>query len=151
MNLIEYFKNSMLEAFPILFEEEITFKEQTLGSGVILSMGVAVVVGITGNKKGRVLVDMELQTAERLGKVLAPDLDDEDFPLFAAAELCNIVAGGATTSINNLNRELGLRLAPPSIFSGIQPKIYSPNLQTHVMSFGTSYGMINLYVGLAGE
>src|SRR5665647_124937 len=101
MNLIEYFKNSMLEAFPILFEEEITFKEQTLGSGVILSMGVAVVVGITGNKKGRVLVDMELQTAERLGKVLAPDLDDEDFPLFAAAELCNIVAGGATTSINN--------------------------------------------------
>ena len=151
MNFIEHIKISMLESFPTLFEGEITFKEQKACNGVILSMGVAVVVGVTGSKKGRVLVDMEQQTAKKLGEVLAPGLDDEDFPLYAAAELCNIVAGGATTNMNNQNRELGLRLAPPSIFSGIQSKIYSPNLSTQVLSFDTTYGLINLNVGLAGE
>jgi CheY-specific phosphatase CheX len=151
MNYVEYFKNSMIETFSTFFMEEIAFTDQTSGGGMILSMGVAAVVGITGNRKGRVLVDMEMHTAEKLAKVLALDLEDENIPLFTAAELCNIVAGGATTNMNNMNCELGLRLTPPSIFSGIRPKIYSPNLQTHAMSFSTSYGMIFLNVGMEGE
>lgn len=151
MDYIEIFKLSIKESFEDMFGESIILENETQAPGWISSRGVAVVVGITGEKKGRVLIDMCLDTALELAQKFIPDFNDEDFALFTIAEFCNIVSGGATTMINDKFRGQGLRLAPPSIFAGINFKLFSPKLNSVLLSYDTRFGKIDFHIGLEGE
>jgi len=151
MEYIEFFKQSIKESFEDMFGERIIFKNETKAPGWISSNGAAVVVGISGEKKGRVLIDMCLDTALKLSKILIPEMDDEDFALFTIAEFCNIVSGGATTLINDKLRRRALRLAPPSIFAGSNFKLFSPKLDSVLLNFDTRFGEIDFHIGFEGE
>jgi len=150
MEYIDFFKDSIKEAFEGMFEEIITLESETLAPGWISSKGVAVIVGLTGEKKGRVLLDMPLNTARELAVRLDPDLNDEDLALFTVAEFCNTASGGAITAINDKSRRVGLRLATPSIFTGINSQIFSPNLKAVLLSYNTRLGKIDFHIGFEG-
>ncbi|MCR4434450.1 MAG: chemotaxis protein CheX [Clostridiales bacterium] len=150
MEYINIFNNSIREAFQGMFDKTITLESETSAPGWILSKGVAVIIGITGEKKGRVLLDMPFHTAMELAARLDPDLNDEDFALFTAAEFCNVASGGAITAINNKFGGIGLRLATPSIFTGTNSKIFSPNLKAVRMSYNTRFGEIDFHIALEG-
>ena len=150
MEYINLFKDSIKEAFEGMFDETITFESETSAPGWISSKGVAVVIGITGEKKGRVLLDMPLNTAMELAIRLDPDWNDEDFALFTVAEFCNIASGGTITIINDKSRRVGLRLATPSIFTGTNSKIFSPNLKAVLLSYNTRFGKIDFHIGFEG-
>ncbi|HHW00987.1 MAG TPA: hypothetical protein GXX36_15745 [Clostridiaceae bacterium] len=151
MNYIEFFKYSVKESFENMFGEKIILRNETKAPGWITSKGAAVVVGISGEKKGRLLIDMCLDTALELSKILIPEMEDEDFALFTIAELCNIVSGGATTLINDTLRRRALRLAPPSIFAGSNFKLFSPKLNSVLLSYDTRFGEIDFHIGFEGE
>jgi len=151
MDYIEFFKRSIKESFEDMFGERIILENETCAPGWISSKGAAVVVGISGEKKGRVLIDMCLDTALDLAKKLISDLNDEDFALFTIAEFCNIVSGGAATLINDKFRGRGLRLAPPSIFAGTNFKLFSPKLNSVLLSYDTRFGKIDFHIGFEGE
>lgn len=150
MEYIQYLDSSVKKAFESMFDEAIELEGHRLAASWIASRGVTVIVGITGERKGRVLLDMPLETAGELAKKLDPDSNDEDFALFTVAEFCNIASGGATTLINNSNREACLRLAPPSIFTGMNAKIFSPNMEVHLLSYSTRLGKIDFHIGFEG-
>lgn len=151
MDYIEFFKYSIKESFEDMFGEKIILESETSAPGWISSKGAAVVVGISGEKKGRVLIDMCLDTALEISKKLVSDLNNEDFALFTIAEFCNIVSGGATTLINDKFRGRGLRLAPPSIFAGTNFKLFSPKLNSVLLSYDTRFGKIDFHIGFGGE
>jgi len=150
MDFSSIFNNSIKEAFEGMFDETITLERETSAPGWISSKGVAVIIGITGEKKGRVLLDMPLDTALKLSARIDPGLNDEDSALFTAAEFCNIAAGGAITEINNKYEKIALRLATPSIFAGTNSKIFSPNLKAVLLSYNTRFGKIDFHIGFEG-
>jgi CheY-specific phosphatase CheX len=150
MEYINSFKESIKEAFEMMFDENITLETENPAPSWISSKGVAVVVGITGEKKGRVLVDMPCFTAMELAMRMDSELNNEDLALFTIAEFCNIASGGAVTAMNNNYRQSGLRLVTPSIFSGTNSKIFSPSLKATMLSYTTRFGKIDFHIGFEG-
>ncbi len=150
MEYINFFKESIKEAFEIMFDGNITLETENTAPSWISSKGVAVVVGITGVKKGRVLVDMSHFTAMELAKRMDAELNNEDMALFTIAEFCNIASGGAVTAINNNYRQSNLRLVAPSFFSGTKAKIFSPSLKSTMLSYTTHFGKIDFHIGFEG-
>ena len=150
MEYIKLFNDSIIEAFEGMFEETIILENEAVSPGGISTRGVAVIVGITGGNKGRVLLDMSLDTAMELGKQLDPDFTDKSFALFTVSEFCNIASGGGITMMNNNSKGLGLRLAPPSIFTGVNSRIFSPNLKAVWLSYNTRFGKIDFHIGIEG-
>ena len=150
MDYIGFFKDSIEESFESMFEEKLTLESEIPAPGCVSSKGVAIVVGITGKIKGRFLLDMCLDTAVELAKIFDPHSNDEDFALFSIAEFGNILSGGAITMINDKFKGTGLRLAPPSIFTGTNSKIFSPNLKAVLLSYTTRFGKIDFHIGFEG-
>lgn len=151
MDYIDFFKRSIQESYEDMFGCSLTLEKESKSPGWILSKGVAVVVGISGEKKGRVLIDMCLETALELTRILIPDNQNKDLALFTVAEFCNIVSGGAVTLINNAFKGRGLRLAPPSIFSGTGFKLFSPKLDSQLLRYNTQFGTVDFHIGFEGE
>lgn len=115
------------------------------------SRGFAVILGITGAKAGRVIIDMDWQTAKELCDTInAEDVLDEEFVLDTLAEFTNIVAGHAVSDINNAFTNMGMMLTPPSVFRGENLKIVSPKLTAEVMAIKTSLGTIYISIGFEG-
>lgn len=150
MEYIRYFKDSIKETFEMMFDDVITLEAENPAPNWITSQGVAVVVGITGELKGRVLIDMPLFTALELALRMDNELNKEDLALFTIAEFCNIASGGAITSMNNEYKQAGLRLVTPSIFSGANSKIFSPSLKETMLTYITRFGKINFHIGFEG-
>lgn len=150
MGYIQFFKDSIKEAFENMFSEVIELERESTAPRSILSKGVTVIIGITGEKKGRVLLDLSLPTATELANIIDTDLKEEDLTLFTMSELCNIASGGAITGMNNENKQLVLRLVPPSIFAGINTEIFSPNLNSTLLSYNTQFGKVDFHVGFEG-
>ncbi len=147
---INFFKESIKETFEDMYSEVITLVDETIAPKSIISQGVSVIIGITGERKGRVMLDMSISTSIELAARLDPELREEDLSLFAMSEFCNIVSGGAITNINNQNKQSRLRLVSPSIFTGVNTEIIAPNLNTIKLSYCTEFGIIDLYVGFEG-
>lgn len=150
MEYIKSFNDSIIEAFEGMFEETIILENETASLDGISTRGVAVIIGITGGNKGRVLLDISLDTAMELGKQLDPDFTDKSFALFTVSEFCNMASGGGITMMNNNSKGLGLRLAPPSIFTGVNFRIFSPNLKAVLLSYNTRFGKIDFHIGVEG-
>lgn len=115
-----------------------------------ISHGVAIIVGLTGTKQGRVIVDVTNEVSEAFAKrILGTDeISDEDL-LNSIAEFANIVAGHGVSEINNLykKKEMEIRLTPPSILIGESLSIINPKLSSNTVTAVTEIGEIHLNVG----
>jgi chemotaxis protein CheX len=102
---------------------------------------------------GRVILDTSREVACKLCGMMNGEeygLED-DFVLFSMAEFLNILSGNATTNINNKQRGLNLRLAPPSVFVGKRLNINSPKVKADIIRMETAAGDIRLSVGFEGS
>ena len=126
--------------------------QATVQPATLASAGVAVVIGVTGSKRGRVILDVGRETAKKLADLVdgeTYDINDE-FITYTIAELTNIVAGQAITVINNMEKGLSLRLTPPSIFFGDKLFLTSPKVEAKVIIVSTPEGDIGFSVGFEG-
>ena len=126
---------------------EISVQPSTLASA-----GIAVVIGITGSKRGRVILDTGRETAKKLADLMDGEVYDinDEFITYTIAELTNIVAGQAITVINNMDKGLSLRLTPPSIFFGDNLYLTSPKVEAKVIKLSTAQGDVWFSVGFEG-
>ena len=114
------------------------------------SQGFAVVIGITGKRPGRIILDTSQQAAQKLSDAINGEVCEEDFVLDTLAELTNIVSGNGITKVNNANPGMGLMLTPPSLFIGDELTIVSPKLNAEVVTVVTPAGDVFLSVGFEG-
>lgn len=150
LDYVSTFEASVNKIFNYMIGVNIDFKGLDNSDESYGSMGVAVIIGIIGSFKGRIILDMTYDTARSINKKINQDDCDEENVLFYVSELANMIAGWGITRLNNEIKGLRLRLAPPSIFSGENVKITNPKMNAKIMAFDSVCGKINLNVAFEG-
>lgn len=88
------------------------------------------VVGIIGKYSGSMILDMSMDTANKLTSMLIRrDAKNKDEVFATVGEFANILAGNACSSLNRKNKLFGLRVAPPTIFYGESINVSKVDLQ----------------------
>lgn len=118
----------------------------------IISYGVSSIITFMGKIKGRLVLDMDPELALKI----AQNINAENFSsvkemlvLTSISEINNVIAGHANTNLNNLFN-LGLRLAPPIVFTGKKPIICIPKINSESIDCYTKYGRLRLNVAFEG-
>jgi CheY-specific phosphatase CheX len=148
LNYIEEFSAAIVGNLQMMAGSDCTVAAPMAHDDAIFSAGISVIVGITGKRPGRIILDTDLETAKKLAVAMNDDEDvDENLLLDSIAEFCNIVSGHTTTRINNNNKGLGLMLTPPGIFMGKDLKVISPRIQSKIITAESSLGVFTVSVG----
>ena len=123
--------------------EELFLKETT-----VPILGVAVLIGLTGSVRGRVLIDMNLDTA--LG--IASSMNGETIKQFddlakaTITELANMIGGRAITELHS--EGFSFEVSPPTIFTGNDMEVSSPNLEAFIVPLVTPFGKLEVNVAV---
>lgn len=112
------------------------------------SAGVTAIIGIIGECTGRMLIDLSKDTANQLAcAIFRREPKNNDEMMAVLGEFTNIVAGNACSILNRMKNSLGLRVAPPSILTGENVYISSPDFGTTTAEAETKFGGLLLNVG----
>ncbi len=153
---IEYI-NPFLEASVYVLEQfmqgvSIEKTKLTVISEPLASLGVAALVGLTGQLKGRVIYDMEQETALKV----VSKMNFEEFTDFnelarsTINELSNMITGTAVAKLSGLGYKFDL--TPPSLFTGNKVLITDALQLKHlVVPVITPCGTILLNLGLTDK
>lgn len=130
---------------------EIERGELNATSSPLETLGVAVYIGISGELEGRVIYDMDRQTAVDL----ASAMNGEDLPGMnelvrsTLQELGNVISGNATTNLRQEADSKTIDITPPSMIVGADTEISDSVEQSLIqVPLKTNYGtlIINLAV-----
>lgn len=149
-NYLDHFAASMIENLMEMAGMEAQANPPAPQDTAFASQGFAVVIGITGKRPGRIILDTSQATACKLSEAINGEECDEEFVLDTMAELTNIVSGNGITTVNNANPGMGLMLTPPSLFLGNELMIVSPKLNAEVVTIATPVGEVFLSIGFEG-
>ncbi|WP_353093838.1 response regulator [Tissierella praeacuta] len=153
------FQNSYLPVFKETFADALNKMTQTipnfgaeiLSNDLLESKGMSIVVGIIGKYSGRMILDMSVETASILSsKALRREIRNSNEIIATVGEFTNIVAGNACSVLNKQNKILGLRVSPPSVFSGDSLTISSVKFKTFLLKINTDFGEMVLNIGFSG-
>ena len=129
-------------------ESEIQVQEEN--SGPLSVSGVAVIIGIVGEPRGRVAFYMDENTMRWFAKAVVQQDEVTDFEAQAAVEESgNIIAGHGISRINDVIKDREMRLTPPGIISGTDIKLSNPELIAFNIKAKTSIGDIFMNIGFA--
>ena len=129
-------------------ESEIQVQEEN--SGPLSVSGVAVIIGIVGEPRGRVAFYMDENTMRGFAKAVLQQDEVTDFEAQAAVEESgNIIAGHGISRINDVIKDREMRLMPPGIISGTDIKLSNPELIAFNIKAKTSIGDIFMNIGFA--
>lgn len=129
-------------------ESEIQVQEEK-GEPLIAS-GVAVVIGIVGEPKGRVAFYMDEDTMRGFARRALQQDEVSDLEAQATVEeYGNIIAGRGISKINDVIKNREMRLTPPGVISGADIKLLNPELLTFSIRARTAVGDIFMNVGFA--
>jgi chemotaxis protein CheX len=109
--------------------------------------GMAALVTITGEIEGRVIVDIEPETALRVARQLAGEqlAASDELVREAVCELANLVIGNAVTALND--RGFQFKVHPPEFHASAEGLKGSEDTEAMVLTFETETGRI--YVNIA--
>lgn len=148
---VEYINPFVEAAYNILTEVlggEIRRGELYLKSTSMPVMGVAALVGLAGDVEGRVIFDMNMETAMKI----ASQMNQEDLKLFddlakaTITELANLITAQAVTKLH----DLGFRfdLTPPALFTGQNMEISDHEVEALIVPMETSQGRVEVNVAI---
>lgn len=126
--------------------------EPKLDYGAMRSYGVSSAITFSGKIKGRFVIDMPPEVAKViLGNMMGEETMTirDRLSLSGISEMNNIIAGDANTSLNN-SYGLGLRLAPPIVFTGTNVMVASSNIECMSVDCITDVGQLKLNVAFQG-
>jgi chemotaxis protein CheX len=109
--------------------------------------GMAALVAISGEIEGRVIVDMEPETALRAASQLAGEAvaASDELARETVCELANLVIGNAITTLND--RGFRFKVHPPEFHDASEGLQGSEDTEAVVLSFETETGRV--YVNIA--
>lgn len=112
------------------------------------TLGVAPIIGVTGDVSGRVIYDMSMQTALKIASIM----NGEDLPEFddlaqsAIAELSNIITGNTISLLSAAGYHVDI--TPPTLFLGKDMHISKGEMLTLVVPLIIDAGEIFINVAL---
>jgi len=109
--------------------------------------GVAVVIGIIGNLKGRLVFDMNEDTALKI----VSKLNGEEFKTFnemarsTIGELANMITGRSVTKLEK--ERLAFNFTPPTIITGEKLEIYEfSDMEALIIPIDTGMGIVEINI-----
>lgn len=129
-------------------ESELQVQEEN--SGPLSVNGVAVIIGVVGEPRGRVAFYMDEETMRGFARAVLQQESVTDAEAQATVEESgNIIAGHGISRINDVIKDREMRLTPPGIISGVDIKLSNPELIAFNIKAKTSIGDIFMNVGFA--
>jgi chemotaxis protein CheX len=112
------------------------------------SQGLAARVAISGEIEGRVIVDVEPETALRVANQLAGAklTTSEELVRETVCELANLVIGNAVTTLND--RGFRFKVHPPEFDSSPEGLQGSEDTEAIVLRFETDAGQVNVNIAM---
>lgn len=92
---------------------------------------VAVIVGLTGEMRGQVIISLSIQTAMSVASIMMggmPVDKFDDIPKSAISELGNMIMGNTATILSG--KGIGIEITPPSLLMGEKITISQSNMKT---------------------
>lgn len=142
------FKETLRDSLNRMTKTLLTYKEEYSFNDEYESKGMTIIVGIIGKFSGRMLIDLPIETANKLAvAILKREPKNTDEAVAVLGEFTNIVSGNACSMLNRKNKALGIRVAPPSILRGDSVLISAPGFNTTTAIAETVFGEVLLNVG----
>jgi len=148
---VEYIKPFAQAAYDVLGEIlDIPIKRgklMLLHSPVSVS-GVVVLMGLTGEVEGRVLFDLNEETAKKVAEIMNYEQFDTFNQLARAtiSELGNIITGRAVSILNDNGFKFDI--TPPILFVGDKMETSDLAQETLIIPLEFEYGIFNVNVAL---
>jgi chemotaxis protein CheX len=149
---IDYIEPIIKSAIAVLAEftgDTIERGDMKLHGDSSASKDVAAIIGIAGDVEGRIIIEMDSETAIAMAGIMNRDTFKElsHLALDGLMELANIIVARAVSSLND--QGYSFRLTPPLIFTGANLAFFSSlRLETLVIPLRTKAGNCNLNVSL---
>lgn len=144
----EFFKEALGHSITRMTKTTATFTNAKDWVEKNTSRGITVIIGIIGHFPGTMIMDLSVETAEKMAEViLRRKTHGREETVAMAAEFANVVGGTATSMLNKKDKTFALRVAPPSVFFGASTEIVIPNIQLVGVDAETSFGKIYVGVG----
>ncbi len=111
-------------------------------------MGLVAVIGLTGQAEGRVLLDMEEQTALNIAGIVNGETFSEVDEMVQATiqEIANMFCGRAITELHNLG--FPFDITPPAIFMGKQMRLANARQEILVLPLETGSGQVDVHISI---
>ncbi len=148
-DLIAHFINAGSEVLFELLQEKPSVEKVYKIERTSKTQGIAIIIGITGDMEGRIIIDIAPDTAHKISEIILQEsLKSEDTELIESAvgELANMIAGRAVSILNELGTSL--KITPPTTFSGQNLKITDKMPQVFVVPLNTKVGKIMLNLSI---
>lgn len=148
---VEYINPFVEAAFNILKEvvdSDINRGELYLKSTSQPVLGVAAIVGLAGDVEGRVLFDMNEQTALSIaGRMNGEELTVfDDLAKATITELANMITAQAVTKLHELG--FTFDLTPPAIFTGQNMEVTDAGVEALIVPIELSQGKMEINVAV---
>lgn len=129
--------NGTIESVKSVIPFEVTVDKPSLFTQPFTQHSIGVLIGMTGDVRGRVIIDGEEQVFGKIGEgMFGMFLEGEMLESFAG-ELGNMIAGNLSTNISQ--RGFDMDITPPTVLVG-QTKVYGFNrafrLPIHIADVG---------------
>ena len=150
------FKEALNQSITKVTKSTVTIVDAETHGSTIVSKGITVVIGVIGRVSGTIVMDLSLETAEKMAEIIYNrKIKDKDEYLDMIAEFANVVGGIACSLVNKLDKSLLLRVTPPSLFykssTEASTEIINPSLQMNSITAKAKFGDINLSFGFKKE
>lgn len=134
-------------------QECVQYAEKAQKDSLLLE-GISVLMGLTGETRGRVVIHMDQKTMYKFtAAFLNKDenqLDDET-AMETLQEAVNIIVGRAVSAINDHNKEKEMRTTPPGLIVGSNVKLAGTGLKAFRTKCVSAFGTMYMELGFAEE
>jgi DNA-binding NarL/FixJ family response regulator len=146
---VDMFKEALLQSIAKMTKTNAVISDREEDRQTkLVSSGLAVVLGIIGQYPGKMILDLPFEDAAAMAQtILRRPAKNRDEVVAMLAEFANVVGGVACSLINKKDKQLKLRVSPPSVFFGAPTEIVSPNIPVRSFHADTKFGPISLSVG----
>ncbi len=149
-NMLNPFITSFINVTSQFGLSDIKKKDILLKEGLISNYSAVVVVGITGDIKGNVTYNMQLDTVKKLSSTMMMGMPVEEINEMVKSSICeltNMITGGSCTIFESeLNKTLDI--SPPTMIMGKNLEAVISQVQTIAIIFDTPAGEIEINIGL---
>jgi chemotaxis protein CheX len=148
MELIQPFINSADAVLAQGLEGPTSIENLSMEEEAYRRRGIAAEISLTGEIEGRIIFDLDPETAVRVAQRFAGTEVPESDELVreTVCELANQIIGNAITSLND--QGFHFRVHPPSLHTSDRGSKSSEDTEALVMCFNTSSGNVFMNVAL---
>jgi chemotaxis protein CheX len=148
MELIQPFINAADAVLAETLQTTTRIGDVTMDEEAYRRRGVASLVTIKGDIEGRIIFDIDTQTATKVARYLtgAPVAESEEVACETACELANMVIGSAITTLND--QGFRFKVYPPVVHMEPLGEKSSEDQEALVMCFDTNSGHVFMNIAL---